>query len=62
MAQESAPKRPYPGLGLPLRELNEKESFPIGAHGSCDTAITQPLPVRELAMMSVMESLTDKVN
>ena len=61
-AEDSKPR--YPGLGLPLREYSPSASdfpfFPIGAHGSCRGSRSLPLPVREVAMMSVMESLTDK--
>lgn len=52
----------YPGLGFDLR-LNEQSEYgfyPIGAHGSCYGSESDMLPIRELAMMSVMESLTDK--
>jgi hypothetical protein len=52
----------YPGLGLPLR-YNDQENYgfyPIGAHGSCYGADSDLLPVRELAMMSIMDRLTDK--
>lgn len=54
----------YPGLGLPLREneQNRYGFFPIGAHGGCWGAESAPLPVREVAMMSVMETLTDKLD
>ncbi|KAF2490543.1 hypothetical protein BU16DRAFT_470413 [Lophium mytilinum] len=54
----------YPGLGLPLRH-NEQDNYgfyPIGAHGSCYGSDSDILPVRELAMMSVMDRLTDKEN
>lgn len=54
----------YPGLGLPLREFNPSDPkfpfCPIGAHGSCYESMSLPLPVREVAMMSVMDALTDK--
>ncbi|KAH8649238.1 hypothetical protein BX600DRAFT_442500 [Xylariales sp. PMI_506] len=52
----------YPGLGLPLRHVSPRgvESYPIGAHGSCRGALSDMLPVRELAMMSVTDRLTDK--
>ncbi len=52
----------YPGLGFPLRH-NEQDDygfFPIGAHGSCSGSDSDLLPVRELAMMSIMDRLTDK--
>ena len=61
-SQLTAQKPLYPGLGLPLREDEDGELFPVGAHGGCYGATTDPLPVREVAMMSVMESLTDKPN
>ncbi len=52
----------YPGLGLPLRHDDHPGTglYPIGAHGSCRGATGVLLPVRELAMMSIMERLTDK--
>jgi hypothetical protein len=52
----------YPGLVLPLRH-NPQEDYvhcPIGAHGSCWGADSELLPIRELAMMSIMDRLTDK--
>jgi hypothetical protein len=64
LAENSKPR--YPGLGLPLREYSpsafEFPFFGIGAHGSCYGSESLPLPVREVAMMNVMESLTDKSN
>jgi len=54
--------RDYPGLGLPLR-YNEQENYgfyPIGAHGSCSGSGSDVIFVRELAMMNIMEQLTDK--
>jgi hypothetical protein len=53
----------YPGFGLPLRHRNDHGSddfYPIGAHGSNYAAKSEPISVRELAMMDVMEKLTDK--
>jgi Protein of unknown function (DUF4246) len=52
----------YPGLGLPLRHDDDPDTgfYPIGAHGSCRGATSGLLPVREVAMMSIMERLTDK--
>jgi hypothetical protein len=51
----------YPGLGLPLRHhLQEEVHYPIGAHASCYGAKSDLLSIRELAMMSIMDSLTDK--
>ncbi|KAF2126696.1 hypothetical protein P153DRAFT_368765 [Dothidotthia symphoricarpi CBS 119687] len=54
--------RDYPGLGLPLRHNDQRNYgfYPIGAHGSNYAADTKPLFVREVAMMSVMEQLTEK--
>lgn len=61
----------YPGLGLPLRhgrhlvsgDILEDESFyPIGAHHSCARSDSLPIPVRELAMMNIMNEITDKEN
>jgi Protein of unknown function (DUF4246) len=51
----------YPGLGLPLRhDPHEYGHYPIGAHGNCFKASSDLLPIRELAMMSIMDRLTDK--
>jgi hypothetical protein len=52
----------YPGLGLPLRQVSEDlyGHYPIGAHGSCYGSASGLLPIRELAMMSIMDRLTDK--
>ncbi|CAO2652066.1 Nn.00g003490.m01.CDS01 [Neocucurbitaria sp. VM-36] len=61
-------KRPvmldYPGLGLPLRHNKQDDYgfYPIGAHGSCYGSDSDMIPVRELAMMDIMEKLTDKEN
>lgn len=52
----------YPGLGLPLRYEWKEPFFPIGAHGGCWGAKSVPINVREVAMMNVMEVLTDKVD
>jgi len=64
LAEDSKPR--YPGLGLPLRGYSpsafEFPFFGIGAHGSCYGSESLPLPVREVAMMSVMDALTDKPN
>lgn len=54
----------YPGLGLPLRR-NEQYRFnfyPIGAHSGCYGSTSAVIPVRELAMMDIMDKLTDKDN
>ena len=52
----------YPGLGLPLRynEQGDYGFYPIGAHGSNYGSDSDLIFVRELAMMDVMEKLTDK--
>ncbi|KAH7128294.1 hypothetical protein B0J11DRAFT_266921 [Dendryphion nanum] len=58
----------YPGLGYPLRYNYKSETglrqesceYPIGAHPNCPGARTKLLFVRELAMMDIMEKLTDK--
>ena len=54
----------YPGLGLPLRHNPQMDygHYPIGAHGSCSGAKSDIIMIRELAMMSIMERLTDKEN
>ena len=48
----------YPGFGLPLRYNGG--DYPIGAHGSCTGSQSDLIPVRELAMMDIMEKLTEK--
>lgn len=64
--KSSTPRSPtmpkYPGLGLPLGHNDEPATgfYPIGAHSSCSGATSDPLPVREVAMMNIMERLTDK--
>ncbi|KAF2867921.1 hypothetical protein BDV95DRAFT_610358 [Massariosphaeria phaeospora] len=50
----------YPGLGLDLRYDPWDEQYPIGAHGSCSGSKSGLLPVREVAMMNIMDRLTDK--
>jgi hypothetical protein len=54
----------YPGLGLPLRYTGTQNDdfYPIGAHEACEGATSDLLPVREVAMMNIMEQLTDKHN
>jgi len=54
----------YPGLGLPLRHNPQTDygHYPIGAHGSCYGAESDIIMIRELAMMSIMDRLTDKEN
>ncbi|KAF7853259.1 hypothetical protein EAF04_010761 [Stromatinia cepivora] len=55
----------YPGLGLSLRydpqdNRENRSHYPIGAHGGCWGAISKLILVRELAMISIMDRLTDK--
>ncbi|KAF2874623.1 hypothetical protein BDV95DRAFT_566610 [Massariosphaeria phaeospora] len=54
----------YPGLDLPLRYNGNPvaDFYPIGVHRDCESATSDLLPVREVAMMNVMEKLTDKDN
>jgi hypothetical protein len=50
----------YPGLGLPIRKEDwELSGFPNGAEYG-DATDSDLLYVREVAMMDVMEKLTDK--
>lgn len=55
---------PYPGLGKNLRYLNQGGStcdlYPIGIHANCYGADSEMLFVREVAMMIVMDQLTEK--
>ncbi|KUI66951.1 hypothetical protein VM1G_01933 [Cytospora mali] len=59
---------PYPGLGLPLRHWPQvnwrashlNRSYPNGAHPNIMGSDSDLLPVREVAMMSIMDRLTDK--
>lgn len=53
----------YPGLGLPLKHSHGPghASFPIGLDESIGS-LSELLPVREVAMMMVMEQLTDKLD
>jgi hypothetical protein len=57
-------KHDYPGLGLPLRssDWTKHNYYPIGAHGNIWGSDSDMVSVRELAMMDVMEKLTDKEN
>ncbi|KAJ4315637.1 hypothetical protein N0V94_005834 [Neodidymelliopsis sp. IMI 364377] len=67
-AQEDSPdlvaKNGYQGLGFPLWEEEDYEiaCFPLGAHANGAGSTSKPLPVREVAMLSVMETLTDKLD
>ncbi|KAH7092376.1 hypothetical protein FB567DRAFT_545535 [Paraphoma chrysanthemicola] len=51
----------YPGLGLPLRNDSPSDfDYGIGAHPVCYGTHSELVNVREIAMMSVMDKLTDK--
>ncbi|KAF4472606.1 hypothetical protein FALBO_493 [Fusarium albosuccineum] len=56
----------YPGLGLDLRYHDQNEGrdrgdiFPIGIHPNCFGADSDMLLIREVAMMIIMDRLTDK--
>ncbi|KAK1241145.1 hypothetical protein MKX08_001119 [Trichoderma sp. CBMAI-0020] len=54
----------YPGLGLPLRYYPQEDEkfYPLGLHSNCHDSCSALLPVREVAMMNIMEQLTDKEN
>ena len=55
----------YPGLGLPLRYWPEqggagKTVYPMGSHPNFWGAESDMVQVREVAMMMIMDRLTDK--
>ncbi|VUC30769.1 unnamed protein product [Clonostachys rosea] len=54
----------YPGLGKDLRYFaqtyDEKEFYPMGIHPNCFGSNSEMLYVREVAMMIVMDRLSDK--
>lgn len=60
----------YPGLGLNLRYHDQdgrgdgrnEEIYPIGIHPNCYGADSEMLLIREVAMMIVMNQLTDKLD
>ncbi len=54
----------YPGLGLSLWHLPQEfgDISPTGHHESCLASESPLLQVREVAMMHVMDRLTDKVD
>ncbi|EEU41574.1 uncharacterized protein NECHADRAFT_54318 [Fusarium vanettenii 77-13-4] len=58
------PKYQYPGLGLDLRfhdqNKGREEWYPVGIHTNCWGSESEMLLVREVAMMIVMDRLTDK--
>lgn len=53
----------YPGINFNLRHdpQGEEPMYPI-ALGNCEGADSELLPVREIFMMALMESLTNKVD
>lgn len=67
-ASEKTPReRKYPGWGLDLRwtvqehcDYFETGLYPAGTHHNCFGADSEMLPVREVAMMMVMDMVTDK--
>jgi hypothetical protein len=52
----------YPGLGLDLRHHEQEgdEIYPLGIHYNCWGSASEMLLVREVAMMIVMNQLTEK--
>lgn len=54
----------YPGLGLDLRyhgqSVRDRSVYPLGMHTNCHGSNSELLLVREVAMMIVMDTLTDK--
>ncbi|RSL46498.1 hypothetical protein CEP54_013815 [Fusarium duplospermum] len=59
----STTKKRYPGLGLDIRhdDSNDRDIiYPVGIHYNCYGSESEMLLVREVAMMMVMESITDK--
>ena len=51
----------YPGVNLPLRHLS-KDGFRIGSSPDDWDSLSDLLPMREVAMMLLMDRLTDKPN
>lgn len=69
MSETTKTLGPYPGLGLPLRHWPQSNrtdwrelhlTYPHGAHPEIWGATSNLLPIREVAMMDIMERLTDK--
>jgi hypothetical protein len=59
----------YPGLGLPLRQYDDRggrdvisQLYPSGVYDESVRSNSEMLLVREVAMMIVMNNLTDKPN
>ncbi|KAH8890666.1 hypothetical protein GQ53DRAFT_747386 [Thozetella sp. PMI_491] len=66
-AAASRPLYSYPGAGVPLRVYPDdlyprSNNYPIGAHPNCWGACSELLTIREVAMMVLMDKLTDKQN
>jgi len=62
-----AKKHAYPGVDLPLRHFPQDGSegqtfFRIGTDRSCEGSISPMLQLREIAMLILMDRLTDKFN
>ncbi|KAJ4422161.1 hypothetical protein N0V82_003245 [Gnomoniopsis sp. IMI 355080] len=66
-----SPAKLYPGLGLPLRYHPQTDpayryradtlpTFPLGSHPNILGSESDLLPVREVAMLAIMDRLTDK--
>jgi hypothetical protein len=62
LVRDPLPKHGYPGFGLPLRnnDWTNYNYYPIGAHANIWGSNSDILAVRELAMLDIMEKLTDK--
>ncbi|KAI0429081.1 hypothetical protein F5Y09DRAFT_311426 [Xylaria sp. FL1042] len=54
----------YPGFGLSLRYLPEEfgDIYPTGHHSDCLISKSPLMQVREVAMMHIMDRLTDKID
>ncbi|KAK3301692.1 uncharacterized protein B0T15DRAFT_321335 [Chaetomium strumarium] len=63
----STPQGQYPGVALPLRYLRQEgeagiDFYPLGSTPGLEGTASEPLQVREVAMMILMDRLTDKPN
>ncbi|KAH8886347.1 hypothetical protein GQ53DRAFT_727710 [Thozetella sp. PMI_491] len=53
----------YPGAGFSVRHWNYHDrKYPIGAHYNCSGTSSDLLAIREVAMMALVDKLTDKSN
>ncbi len=52
----------YPGVDLPLRHLGEDDAPRVGLYERIEESESELLHVREVAMMLLMDRLTDKPN